>query len=125
MDTLSQTFSALADPTRRAILARLATGAATVGELAQPFEMSLPAVSRHLKVLTDAGLIERSIEAQWRRCELRGEGLRAAADWIEFYRKFWEESFDRLDAFLKQTAPRQPSTSSRNKPKSARSRRKT
>ena len=125
MDTLSQTFSALADPTRRAILARLATGAATVGELAQPFEMSLPAVSRHLKVLTDAGLIERSIEAQWRRCELRGEGLRAAADWIEFYRKFWEESFDRLDAFLKQTAPRQPATSSRNKPKSARSRRKT
>jgi len=125
MDTLSQTFSALADPTRRAILARLATGAATVGELAQPFEMSLPAVSRHLKVLTDAGLIERSTEAQWRRCELRGEGLRAVADWIEFYRKFWEESFDRLDAFLKQTAPRQPSTSSRNKPKSARSRRKT
>ncbi len=125
MDALSQTFSALADPTRRAILARLATGAATVGELAQPFEMSLPAVSRHLKVLTDAGLIERSIEAQWRRCELRGEGLRAAADWIEFYRKFWEESFDRLDAFLKQTAPRQPATSSRNKPKSARSRRKT
>ena len=125
MDALSQTFSALADPTRRAILARLATGAATVGELAQPFEMSLPAVSRHLKVLTDAGLIERSTEAQWRRCELRGEGLRAAADWIEFYRKFWEESFDRLDAFLKQTAPRQPATSSRNKPKSARSRRKT
>ena len=125
MDTLSQTFSALADSTRRAILARLATGAATVGELAQPFEMSLPAVSRHLKVLTDAGLIERSTEAQWRRCELRGEGLRAAADWIEFYRKFWEESFDRLDAFLKQTAPRQPATSSRNKPKSARSRRKT
>ena len=125
MDTLSQTFSALADPTRRAILARLATGAATVGELAQPFEMSLPAVSRHLKVLTDAGLIERSTEAQWRRCELRGEGLRAVADWIEFYRKFWEESFDRLDAFLKQTAPRQPATSSRNKPKSARSRRKT
>ena len=76
-------------------------------------------------LLTDAGLIERSIEAQWRRCELRGEGLRAAADWIEFYRKFWEESFDRLDAFLKQTAPRQPATSSRNKPKSARSRRKT
>ena len=125
MDTLSQTFSALADPTRRAILARLATGAATVGELAQPFEMSLPAVSRHLKVLTDAGLIERSTEAQWRRCELRGEGLRAVADWIEFYRKFWEESFDRLDAFLKQAAPRQPATSSRNKPKSARSRRKT
>jgi DNA-binding transcriptional ArsR family regulator len=125
MDALSQTFSALADPTRRAILARLATGAATVGELAQPFDMSLPAVSRHLKVLTDAGLIERSTEAQWRRCALRGEGMRAAADWIEFYRKFWEESFDRLDAFLKQTAPDRPSTSRSNKPKSARRRRTT
>ena len=108
MDTLSQTFSALADPTRRAILARLATSAATVGELAEPFDMSLPAVSRHLRVLTDAGLIERSTEAQWRRCSLRGEGFKAAADWIEFYRKFWEESFDRLDAFLKATAPEKP-----------------
>jgi DNA-binding transcriptional ArsR family regulator len=108
MDQLSQTFSALADPTRRAILARLATGAATVGELAEPFDMSLPAVSRHLRVLTDAGLIERHTEAQWRRCELRGEGFRAAADWIEFYRRFWEQSFDRLDAFLKRTAPDKP-----------------
>ena len=106
MDALSQTFSALADPTRRAILARLADGDATVGELAEPFEMSLPAVSRHLKVLTQAGLIERSTEAQWRRCAPRGEGLRAAADWIEFYRHFWEESFNRLDAFLSRTAPR-------------------
>ena len=105
MDMLSQTFSALADPTRRAILARLADGDATVGELAEPFEMSLPAVSRHLKVLTEAGLIERSTEAQWRRCSLRGEGLRAAADWIEFYRRFWESQFDRLEAFLKRTAP--------------------
>jgi DNA-binding transcriptional ArsR family regulator len=105
MDALSQTFSALADPTRRAILARLATGAATVGELAEPFEISLPAISRHLKVLTDAGLIERHTEAQWRRCELRGEGFRAAADWIEEYRHFWEQQFDRLDAFLKRTAP--------------------
>ena len=108
MDALSQTFSALADPTRRAILARLATGAATVGELAEPFDMSLPAVSRHLRVLTDAGLIERHTEAQWRRCELRGEGFRAAADWIEFYRRFWEQQFDRLDAFLKRTAPKAP-----------------
>ena len=108
MDTLSRTFSALADPTRRAILARLASGEATVGELAAPFDMSLPAVSRHLKVLTDAGLIERSAEAQWRRCSLRGEGFRAAADWIEFYRRFWEQSFDRLDAFLKETAPKKP-----------------
>jgi DNA-binding transcriptional ArsR family regulator len=106
MDALSQTFSALADPTRRAILARLADGDATVGELAEPFDMSLPAVSRHLKVLTAAGLIERSTEAQWRRCALRGEGLRAAADWIEFYRRFWEDSFDRLDAFLARTAPK-------------------
>src|SRR3979409_2675716 len=93
-----------ADPPRRALLARLATGAATVGELAEPFDMSLPAVSRHLKVLTDAGLIERHAEAQWRRCELRGEGFRAASDWIEFYRRFWEQQFDKLDAFLKRTA---------------------
>ena len=114
MDALSQTFSALADPTRRAILARLASGAATVGELAEPFDMSLPAVSRHLRVLTDAGLIERHTEAQWRRCELRGEGFRAAADWIEFYRRFWEQSFDRLDAFLKRTAPHKPAS---DKPK--------
>jgi DNA-binding transcriptional ArsR family regulator len=106
MDALSQTFSALADPTRRAILARLATGAATVGELAQPFDMSLPAVSRHLKVLTEAGLIERSTEAQWRRCALRGEGLRAAADWIDFYRRFWEQQFDRLESFLARTGPK-------------------
>ena len=113
MDLLSQTFSALADPTRRAILARLANGDATVGELAEPFEMSLPAVSRHLKVLTEAGLIERSTEAQWRRCSLRGEGLRAAADWIEFYRRFWEESFNRLDAFLTRTAPKPQSKEKR------------
>ena len=106
MDALTQTFSALADPTRRAILARLATGAATVGELAEPFDMSLPAVSRHLKVLTEAGLIERSTEAQWRRCTLRGEGMREAADWIEFYRRFWEQQFDQLDAFLARTAPK-------------------
>ena len=106
MDTLSQTFSALADPTRRAILARLATGAATVGELAEPFDMSLPAVSRHLKVLTEAGLIERSTEAQWRRCSLRGEGFRAAAGWIDFYRRFWEQRFDRLDEFLQRTDPK-------------------
>jgi DNA-binding transcriptional ArsR family regulator len=104
MDALSQTFSALADPTRRAILARLATGAATVGELAEPFDISLPAVSRHLKVLTEAGLIERSTEAQWRRCTLRGEGMREAADWMEFYRRFWEQQFDRLEAFLAHTA---------------------
>jgi DNA-binding transcriptional ArsR family regulator len=115
MDALSQTFSALADPTRRAILARLATGAATVGELAEPFDMSLPAVSRHLRVLTDAGLIQRHTEAQWRRCELRGEGFRLAADWIEFYRRFWEQQLDRLDAFLKRTAPAKPTKPARKK----------
>jgi DNA-binding transcriptional ArsR family regulator len=114
MDMLSQTFSALADPTRRAILARLATGAATVGDIAEPFDMSLPAVSRHLRVLTDAGLIERHTEAQWRRCELRGEGFRAAADWIEFYRRFWEQQFDKLDAFLKRTAPTKPAKGKRH-----------
>jgi DNA-binding transcriptional ArsR family regulator len=84
-----------------------------VGELAEPFDMSLPAVSRHLKVLTAAGLIERSTEAQWRRCALRGEGLRAADDWIEFYRRFWEDSFSRLDAFLARTAPKPPSKEKR------------
>ena len=110
MDPLSQTFSALADPTRRAILARLALGDATVGELAEPFDMSLPAVSRHLKVLTDAGLIERHTEAQWRRCELKAEGLRAASDWIEEYRRFWETQFKRLEAYLDRTAPVSPET---------------
>ena len=118
MDQLSQTFSALADPTRRAILARLASGGATVGDLAEPFDMSLPAVSRHLKVLTDAGLIERHTEAQWRRCELRGEGMRAAADWIEFYRQFWEKQLDRLDDFLKRTAAKSTKGKSRARRKS-------
>jgi DNA-binding transcriptional ArsR family regulator len=99
-DRLSETFSALADPTRRAILARLASGEATVGELAEPFAMSLPAVSKHLKVLERAGLISRGREAQWRPCRLESAPLRDAADWIEDYRRFWEESFDRLDEYL-------------------------
>lgn len=99
-DPLSITFSALADPTRRAILARLALGETTVNELAQPFDMSLPAVSRHLKVLEQAGLIERGREAQWRPCRLKAEPLKEAASWIERYRQFWEERFDRLDAHL-------------------------
>lgn len=120
MDTLSQTFSALADPTRRAILARLAQGAATVGELAGPFDMSLPAISRHLRVLTDAGLIERHTEAQWRRCTLRGQGFRAAADWIDFYRRFWETQFDQLDAFLKRTASEPEQARQKGKSKSRR-----
>jgi DNA-binding transcriptional ArsR family regulator len=100
-DPLSTTFSALADPTRRAILARLASGEASVTELAEPFEMSLPAVSKHLKVLQRAGLIARGREAQWRPCRLKAAPLQNAADWIEHYRRFWEESLDRLDAYLK------------------------
>jgi DNA-binding transcriptional ArsR family regulator len=97
---LSATFSALADPTRRAILARLASGEASVQELAQPFDMSLPAISKHLKVLERAGLIERGREAQWRPCRLQAAPLKEASDWIEQYRRFWEESFDRLDDYL-------------------------
>lgn len=106
-DQLSTTFAALADPTRRAILARLATGEASVGDLARPFEISLPAVSRHLKVLERAGLIERKTDAQWRRCQLTPEPLAQAADWIDAYRGFWEARLDALDEFLKtELAPR-------------------
>jgi DNA-binding transcriptional ArsR family regulator len=100
-DPLSTTLSALADPTRRAILARLASGEATVTELAEPFEISLPAVSKHLKVLERAGLIARGRAAQWRPCRLEAAPLKDAADWIEHYRRFWEESLDRLDEYLK------------------------
>jgi DNA-binding transcriptional ArsR family regulator len=100
MDPLTQTFGALADPTRRAILARLATGEATVGQLAAPFDMSWPAVSRHLKVLEQAGLIERKVEARYRVCSLRRERLREAQAWIAEVRDFWAKSFDRLDALL-------------------------
>jgi DNA-binding transcriptional ArsR family regulator len=99
-DQISSTFSALADPTRRAILARLALGETSVTELASPFEMSMPAISRHLKVLEKAGLIARGREAQWRPCKLRPEPLKQAADYLEEYRRFWEESFDRLEAYL-------------------------
>jgi DNA-binding transcriptional ArsR family regulator len=104
-DRLNQTFAALADPTRRAMLAQLSRGEANVSELAQPFvkSMSLPAITKHVKVLERAGLITKSKEAQWRPCKLRGAGLREAADWVEQYRVFWEESFDRLDAYLKET----------------------
>jgi DNA-binding transcriptional ArsR family regulator len=101
-DNLSLTFAALADPTRRAILARLASGAATVGELAEPFAISQPAISKHLKVLERAGLIERGVKAQWRPCELSAGPLKQASEWIGGYRQFWEESFDRLDAYLKE-----------------------
>ena len=99
-DHLSNTFAALADPTRRAILARLATGEASVTELAEPFEMSMPAVSKHLKVLERAGLIARGREAQWRPCRLDAGPLKDVAGWIEHYRRFWDQSFDRLDAYL-------------------------
>jgi DNA-binding transcriptional ArsR family regulator len=100
-DRLSATFAALADPTRRAILARLASGEASVTELGEPFEMSLPAISKHLKVLERAGLIARGREAQRRPCRLAAGPLRDAADWLEAYRRFWEESFDRLDDYLR------------------------
>ena len=101
-DPLSTTLQAVADPTRRAILARLALGETSVTELAQPFAMSLPAVSKHLKVLERAHLIERGREAQWRPCRLAPEPLKEVAGWIEQYRKFWEERFDRLEAYLKE-----------------------
>jgi DNA-binding transcriptional ArsR family regulator len=101
-DHLSSTFSALADPTRRAILGRLARGEKSVTDLAKPFKMSLPAVSKHLKVLEKAGLIERSREAQWRPCRLKPRPLKGAADWLEQYRQFWEERLDRLEEYLRE-----------------------
>ena len=101
-DELSLIFGALADPTRRAILARLAEGEATVNELAEPFAMTLPAVSKHLKVLERAGLISRGREAQWRPCRLEADSLREASLWVDRYRRFWESSYDKLDAHLKQ-----------------------
>jgi DNA-binding transcriptional ArsR family regulator len=101
-DRLSNTFAALADPTRRAILAHLASGVASVTELGEPFAMSLPAISKHLKVLERAGLIARGREAQWRPCRLEARPLKHAADWLEHYRRFWEQSFDRLEDYLRQ-----------------------
>lgn len=101
-DQLSSTFAALADPTRRAILARLASGEASVTQLAEPFKMSMPAVSKHLKVLERANLIARGREAQWRPCRLEAAPLKEIADWIEHYRRFWEQSFDRLDDYLRE-----------------------
>jgi DNA-binding transcriptional ArsR family regulator len=108
-DTLSTTLSALADPTRRAILARLALGETSVTELAAPFDMSLPAVSKHLKVLENAGLISRSKEAQWRPCKLEAGPLRDVASFLENYRQFWEESLDRLDDYLQTLQKGDPS----------------
>ena len=100
-DQLSRTFSALADPTRRAILAQLASGESSVTELAAPFDMSLPAISKHLKVLERAGMITRGRDAQWRPCRLHARPLKGAADWLEHYRIFWEQSLDRLEDYLK------------------------
>lgn len=101
-DRLSTTFAALADPTRRAILARLSLGETSVTELAEPFDMSLPAISKHLKVLERAGLITRGREAQWRPCKLDPGPLKETAEWIEYYRRFWEQSLDRLEDYLKE-----------------------
>ena len=101
-DGLTEVFTALADPTRRAILSRLAKGEAMVTELAEPFKLSLPGVSKHLKVLQKAGLITQSRKAQWRPCRLEAGRLKEAADWVNDYRRFWEESFDRLDEYLKE-----------------------
>ena len=99
-DRLSATFAALADPTRRAIIARLAMGETTVSELARPFDMSGPAISKHLKVLENAGLISRSREAQWRPCRIEPKALKSVDDWLERYRQFWEERLDRLEDYL-------------------------
>ncbi len=108
---LDTTFSALADPTRRAILARLADGETTVQDLAEPFAMSLPAISKHLKVLERAGLISRSREAQWRPCRIEPLALKAVDDWLDHYRRFYEESFDRLDGYLKTLQAKKPAKS--------------
>jgi DNA-binding transcriptional ArsR family regulator len=117
-DQLSSTFAALADPTRRAILARLASGEASVTQLAEPFEMSLPAISKHLKVLERAHLIGRGRDAQWRPCRLEAAPLKDAFDWIDHYREFWEQSFDRLDDYLqelKARAAKEPQLKSKDK----------
>jgi DNA-binding transcriptional ArsR family regulator len=116
---LDRTFSALADPTRRAILARLSRGEASVSDLAKPFQkdMSLPAITKHLKVLENAGLITRSRQAQWRPCQLNGDAFRDASDWLEQYRAFWEESFNRLDDYLKTVTAQSARTNTKNKAK--------
>jgi DNA-binding transcriptional ArsR family regulator len=108
-DQLTSTFAALADPTRRAILAKLTAGEASVTELAKPFDMSLPAISKHLKVLERAGLIARGRDAQWRPCRLSPAPLKDIAEWVEHYRQFWEESFDRLDEYLREIQKKEKS----------------
>jgi DNA-binding transcriptional ArsR family regulator len=115
-DNLSQTFAALADPTRRAMLAQLSKGEASVSDLAQPFlkDMSLPAVTKHIKVLENAGLITKTRQAQWRPCKLNAAALKDMADWVEQYRMFWEESFDRLDAYLKTVTAKENAKGKKN-----------
>lgn len=108
-DTLSLTFAALADPTRRAILTRLSRGETTVSKLAEPFNLSLPAISKHLKVLQRAGLVEQSRHAQWRPCRLEAAPLKEVADWVSGYKQFWEESFERLDELLAKPNPKEKS----------------
>jgi DNA-binding transcriptional ArsR family regulator len=112
--TLDQTFAALADPTRRAILARLANGEASVSELAQPFDMSLPAISKHLKVLERAGMITRGRDAQFRPCRLEPRALKAASDWLESYRNFWEQSLNNLEDYLKELQGKEKKRGRRN-----------
>ena len=109
-DRLSRVFAALADPTRREILSRLSSGTRSVSELAEPHDMSLPAISKHLRVLERSGLIARTRDAQWRPCQLQAAPLKEAVDWMEQYRQFWEQSFDRLDAYLQQlqASPKEP-----------------
>ena len=116
-DTLDRTFAALADPTRRAILARLASGQASVTELAAPFTMSLPAVSKHLKVLERAGLVARGRRAQWRPAQLQAEPLHEVADWLADYRRFWEERLDRFDEYLRELQATEPDRDEHAQPK--------
>src|ERR1700742_894039 len=122
-DHLTATFAALADPTRRAILARLALGETSVTELAKPFDMSLPAISKHLKVLERAGLISRGREAQWRPCRLQAQPLKDAAGWIETYRRHWEQSLDRLEAYLQELQRDPPAKTRVSRKKATRSQR--
>jgi DNA-binding transcriptional ArsR family regulator len=124
-DHLSTTFAALADPTRRAILAKLAVGESSVNDLAEPFDISLPAISRHLKVLEDAGLITRWREAQWRPCRLNPEKLRAVDAWLDDYRRFWEESFERLEEYLQELKANRNKKQPKEKPRVQNGRRKS
>ena len=115
-DSLSQTFAALADPTRRAMLARLSQGEATVSDLAEPFleDMSLPAITKHIKVLEKAGLVSKTKEAQYRPCKINTEAFKDVAEWMEQYRVYWEESFDRLEAYLKTVSPKKKTKRKKN-----------